>query len=188
MDTNCSPPAGVCTVGVTCLPVRRAICLDVDGVLAPMRKVSHNPHIPVDIRFRTKSGWPDEWELLIPFYDMWFNAAMGAAIQALVDDTGADLYWCTSWLGETKALSEFASILGITPKTLEIPYSSPASRQKLTVAKTIARQYDRTVWFDDDGFSSVNRLKLIRPSPAIGLTQTHIDRAKEYFTSPAKVM
>jgi HAD domain in Swiss Army Knife RNA repair proteins len=155
---------------------RNCILLDVDGVLAPVGEAKH----------RLKSEWTD-WTQVMVRFDMWLSKQMGDAIKALASECDADLYWCTSWLGERESLALFAEHLGLNVGTvgeLAYPISGSAARFKPSVAGEVALNYgyDRVVWFDDDRWPRIaSNLKVVRPFPHMGLSSKQIDTGRKWL-------
>ncbi|MBP2476332.1 hypothetical protein JOF53_005204 [Crossiella equi] len=160
------------------------ILLDVDGPLSPFAAKAPPPGY-AEHRIRL-SRWRRKPELRF-----WLNAGHGAALLELAS-AGAELVWATSW--EQRANQHIGPVLGL-PSLPVIHFTDPRldwTWKYPTVARYAGRR--PLLWFDDD-FDLYPRhrdeflvaregvpTELVRVSPRTGLTEEHLDFAREWLT------
>jgi hypothetical protein len=158
--------------------MKRAILLDVDGVLAPFDRPDNDPEF---------SHWAEPWQQVNEYYDMWMNPAMGKAIANLAAEFEAELFWVTTWYSEPKDLGIFGKVLGLEP--IHLPVEAWDGGSKFRAARWVSDRHDQTVWFDDDHwrFNEQGMKLQIRPNSELGLRQYHIEKARKFFNATSRL-
>jgi hypothetical protein len=162
--------------------------MDVDGVMAPFRKGGafkdwvHSPH---------------------PQYELWLSPTQAASIRSILEDTGTELIWVTTWADQVAEYVEGVlgwpnhRYAGLPSPSLKGGDPGPSGRWwKLEAVEAFIEelQPDRIVWSDDDhGLHTRAVADALRPygvTPLIqapkswiGLSERWLREAREHLAA-----
>ena len=161
--------------------------LDVDGVIAPFGK----------------GGAFTDWvRSPHPEYELWLSPTQADLIRGILERTGTELVWVTTWAHDAAAYIEDV-LSWPTHRFAPLPHPEikgadldPATRRwwKLDAVERFIEELrpDRFVWSDDDldrhrfvarqALSGLGSTALLQsPTPHVGLTRTLLQQAEEHL-------
>ncbi|MEU5883435.1 HAD domain-containing protein [Spirillospora sp. NPDC047279] len=160
------------------------VLLDVDGVLNPFSR----PHRGYRRHRCSPNGIT---------YRLWLNARHGRSLLRLVEDGGAELawasYWCAhanEWIAPRIGLPELPFVPIPVFPGVEEGMTLGAWKARHVAAWTRGRPF---VWFEDEpdataciaAETGIGEHLLVAIDSQVGLTDDHLDRAREWLRSLA---
>ena len=170
-----------------------ALLLDVDGVFNPWLK-HHVDFCSCHKEWVRRKAWAGESRFVVNLHPL-----HGRMIKQLAADTGADMFWMTTW--QDAANREIGPVLGL-PELPVIPcpqcprtWNGTIGGWKANHAAVWANEVRRPfVWLDDetdipDKLASMTDVPhlVVTVDERTGLNDEHVERAREWFQQQASI-
>jgi hypothetical protein len=157
-----------------------AVLLDVDGVLNPVRRAHRG--------YRRHRASPQGVT-----FKLWLDMSHGRLLRRLIAETGAELVWASYWCDH--ANDWIGPRVGL-PHLPHVPIPDRPADSGLSLGAWKARQvalwagHRPFVWFEDEPDvndclmteQGIGEHLLVSVDPLVGLTEEHVDRARDWLT------